>query len=660
MIEEAEHQRREVERLLHEHWGHSSFRAGQWPAVRAALAGEDVLAILPTGGGKSICYQLPGLLGEGLTLVVSPLIALMQDQVAGLQARGMSAAFINSTLSRREIEQRWTDAEFGRYRFLYLAPERLKTERFQARAERLDVSFLAIDEAHCVSEWGHHFRPAYLDIPEARRRLGSPPTIAVTATATPEVRRDITEHLALRGPRQVIKGFDRPNLVWSIFRTENKRAKVLDVVENVPGSGLLYAATRRAVERWTRQLREAGETAAAYHAGLPSEKREAVQTAWLEGEVRMVVATNAFGMGIDKPDVRFVVHVDMPGSLEAYYQEAGRAGRDGEQAYAVLLFHQEDEQTQHALIEGSHPDAGAVRAVYEAACSLAQLPIGAEPEGPVALDLEAIARVTGFGMSRVNVAIDLIERQGTWQTLPVQKHHGLLRFRMSVGQMRRYAGEQANQSLADFLRTLVRTVHADAFSEWWEMDLRILERRSGLERRRLMKGLDFLKNHNVLDWRPPGSSTRVWFAEPRTKHLPVEDRSVRRARRRSEKKLDMMLRYARSVTCRRHFLLSYFGEKSSEQCGTCDICMGRHQAVVITPEDEPVLRHILKQVEQEAPREEWFEDSSVSAKRPDSLVDWLVQEGYLEVEAPFEERFALTDKARSLMEQWKPRSRAER
>ena len=648
--------RAEAEAALRRHWGHDRFRDGQWEAIEAVLDGDDVLAILPTGGGKSVCYQVPAVLNEGLTLVVSPLIALMQDQVAGLKARGVAAAFINSTLSAREIDQRWTDAEFGRYRLLYVAPERLQTDVFLARAERLKVSLLAVDEAHCISEWGHHFRPSYLQIAEARARLGNPPTMAVTATATPDVRRDIVRHLALRSPRQVVKGFDRPNLVWSLFRTENKSAKVLEVVRGVPGSGVVYAATRRGTEEWAARLEGEGASAAAYHGGLKSDVRARRQEAWLRGETRLMVATNAFGMGIDKADVRFVIHVDVPGTLEAYYQEAGRAGRDGKAAYAVLLFQSGDEATQRALIEDGYPDAGAIRAVYDAACSLAQVPIGALPDGPVTVDAEKTARVAGLGLGKAKRAVEALIRQEVWQTLPAHRHRGYVRFETSAEAVRRYADGLQNPALARFVDALLRTIHADAFSDWRDLDVRLLQRRTGLERDRLVKGLAFLEERGLLRWQPPGAATLVQFAEPRTARLPVDDVAVRRARRRAERQLDHMLRYARSVTCRRRFLLAYFGEASPERCGRCDVCLGRHRAVVVTPADEPVMRHLLDQIGQGTPRDAWFEN--VEAPPPhhlDGLLDWLFQEGYLRADDPLEEAYRLTSKAEAFMKQWAPR-----
>jgi ATP-dependent DNA helicase RecQ len=298
--------------LLKRHWGYDEFRPGQWDVIAQVLAGRDALIVLPTGGGKSMCYQLPSLLLDGLTIVVSPLIALMQDQVDALKKRGIAAACLHSQLAPSAIEQIFTDAEFGRYRLLYMAPERFESELFQARASRLKVACLAIDEAHCISEWGYDFRPAYLAIPKAYPLLGHPPVVALTATATPGVRRDIAERLALRDPYRTVQGFDRPNIVWSVFRASDKRARLKDVLSGVPGCGVVYAATRRGVEQWSRQIAGMGVSVSSYHGGMEAQRREAEASTWLGGKTRVMVATNAFGMGIDHPGVRFVVHVDLP------------------------------------------------------------------------------------------------------------------------------------------------------------------------------------------------------------------------------------------------------------------------------------------------------------------------------------------------------------
>lgn len=633
-------------RLLRRRWGYEAFRPGQEEIIDALLQERDVLGVLPTGGGKSVCYQLPALLREGLGLVISPLISLMQDQVDGLRADGIDATFINSTIPKHEVEQRWTDAEHGRYDLLYMAPERLDTDVFRARADRLDVSLLAVDEAHCVSEWGHHFRPDYLKIPEGRALMGEPPTIAVTATATPAVRRDVLRLLEMPEAEEVVRGFDRPNIVWSVFRTEKKWAKLRDVTESVAGSGIVYAATRRATERWARRLRDAGVSAAPYHGQMNGADREARQQAWLDDEVRVMVATNAFGMGIDKPDVRFVVHADVPSSLEAYYQEAGRAGRDGGRAYAVLLFQEPDARTQKALIESSHPTPKEVRSVYDAVCNVGQVPVGSAPDGPLVVDRTAVQKITGFARSKVRTAVELLDRQGAWRRIPRRSHYGLIRFERGAGRIRRYADQLDNRTLGAFVRTLLRLVHADAFSEWWPLDVRRATDRLELSQTRLDRGLSYLEERGLLRWRPPGDALQVELAFPRARKLPVEDQGVQRARDRAETRLQYMLRYARSVLCRRHFLLTYFGEASPVQCEACDVCLGRHDPDAVTPDQEPLLRTILGRVRDEVPRSDWFEDADVPRHEVDELVNWLVEQGYLTLDAPLEGRFALTEEGR--------------
>lgn len=640
----------DARRVLREHWGYDDFRPGQWDIIRPIVEGRDVLAILPTGGGKSICYQVPALLHEGLTLVISPLIALMQDQVAGLQAHGVKATYINSALPRREIEQRWLAAEHGQYRLLYLAPERLSSEAFAARASRMNISMLAVDEAHCISEWGHNFRPSYLQIAAARKHMGAPPTIAVTATATPNVRKDIVEHLALRRPERIVRGFDRPNIVWSVFRTENKRSKVLDILDGVPGSGILYSSTRKGVERWADWLTRRNQSCAFYHGGMEGSVRERVQNGWIRGDQPIMVATNAFGMGIDKPDVRFVIHVDLPGTLEGYYQEAGRGGRDGKTSWATLLYHQGDEETPRMLIEESHPTSKEVRKVYDAVCNLAQLAVGAEMDSPVPVRIGPIARITGFSAGKINTAVTLLARQDTWRVLPQRRHVGLIHFRQPVSVFREYAEGHANASLAEFVRTLLRTVDAGAFSDWREADIRMLARRTGLSLEHLLKGMEYLLKRQLLDWIPPEQVVRVAFLHARSARLPIDGDRVRTARKRAEAQLDQMIRFACTTTCRRHFLLTYFGETVPERCGTCDVCLGRHEAFEPPPLNAPVVQRLLRQIADGKPREEWLEGMRTPAYRVDQLLGWLIGEGYLRQSRPPGGAFELTAKATSILE----------
>ena len=644
---------KEAQAALWFYWGHTEFRPGQAAAIEAAMAGRDVLAILPTGGGKSICYQAPAVVNDGITLVVSPLVALMHDQVNALLARGVRATYIDSTLRPRNIDQRWTDVEFGRYRLVYVSPERLRSEVFLARAERLGITLLAIDEAHCVSTWGHQFRPAYLDIPEVYPLLKHPPVIATTATATPEVRRDIVEHLHLRAPDVIVKGFDRPNITWSLFKTDKKRPQVRSVLKGVPGSGVLYAATRRSVEAWVKWLRAEGHNAVAYHAGLPAAKRSSAQKAWLEDRARIVVATSAFGMGIDKPEVRFVIHVNLPASLEAYYQEAGRAGRDGQRAYAVLIFSPEDENIQRSLIDESHPGGQAIRLVYDAVCNLSQIPIASLPDEPITPDMEALAARTGFRPVRIRRALDLLAEQETWRIAPARKHKGLLRFRLSADELRQYAHGLNNSALAQFVLALLRTVHAEAFSAWKEINLIRLADRVGLSRARLASGMDFLSQQGLLSWREAGVTLR--FNHPRSERLVVDDLAIQRSRRRAERRLDDMLRYTHAARCRRRFLLGYFGEEHAGKCGRCDVCLGRHPAEDIHAHDEPLLREVLEWARSGRPRREWFAEEA-DTEKAQSLTDFLVREGYLKAREG--DAFSLTEKAAALLDQWKPRDDA--
>ncbi len=636
----------EARRALWNRWGYEAFRPGQEAILTPLLDGRSVLGVLPTGGGKSLCYQLPAVLTEGFVLVVSPLISLMQDQVEALRAQGVAATFINSTLRGYEVEQRWTNTEHGQYDLVYMAPERLSTDVFAARAGRLNVSLVAVDEAHCVSEWGHHFRPAYLDIPDARSALGDPPVAAVTATATPPVRRDILELLKIPDAAEVVRGFDRPNIVWSVFRTENKWKRLRAVVEAVNGPGIVYVPTRRAVDRWRGRLTNDGVAAAGYHGGLGAEEREARQTAWIEEDVRVMVATNAFGMGIDKPNVRFVVHTAPPSSLESYYQEAGRAGRDGKRAHAVLLYQPPDAETQASLIDASHPTAVEVRTVYDAVCSVGQVPVGSEPDGPLVVNVEAVLKTTGYSRTKVRTAVDLIDRQGAWSIISQRTHFGLLQFEVPARDVRQYADEVDNQALGTFVRTLLRIVHADAFREWWPLDLRAVEQRTDLGRERLQRGLQYLEERGLLRWQAPGAALRVELAHPRASKLPVDDQAVQNARRRAETRLDHMLRYARAVTCRRYALLTYFGEETAEHCGACDVCLGRHQPDAVTPDEEPVLRHILRQISNGSDRKDWFDDPPVPSYRLDELLGWLVSEGYVTLADPLNGAYRLTDEGK--------------
>ncbi|HIG73861.1 MAG TPA: RecQ family ATP-dependent DNA helicase [Bacteroidetes bacterium] len=630
-------------RALRQSWGYDGFRPGQREAIAAVCAGRDAFAVLPTGGGKSLVYQIPALVRPGVALVVSPLIALMRDQVDALAARGIRAGLAHSGLSLRQQDQLWTDAEHGLYRLVYVTPERLQTDLFQTRAPRLPVSLLAIDEAHCISEWGHDFRPAYREIAAARPLLtsasGEPaPVVAVTATATPEVRRDVIAQLELRDPTVVVRGFDRPNLVWSVHHVENKAQQVRDVFEGVPGAGLVYAGTRRATEEWARRLRRNGIGAEPYHAGLDAETRTAVQRRWLAGETRVVTATSAFGMGIDKPDVRAVVHVALPPTLESYYQEAGRAGRDGERAYCALVLGPADDALPRAMAEGAHPTADQVQAVYAAASSLAGVGLGAQPDGATPVDLGRVAKVAGVTPPLARASLEHLARQGVWSVREPRADRVTLRVAASASALR----GGAEGAMKRFVEALLRTLPPDAFSDWATVALARLAEATGLPPDRTLAGLRFLQQRGSLEMLDPSAGLVLDWAAPRGQRAPVDATALAAGRQRALAGVDRVIAYAESVGCRRQHLLAYFGERAPSRCGRCDVCLGRHAPDVVTPADEADLLSILAHADAGDPRSEWLPEST--PRRRDALTRWLLADGLLALSDPLADRYTLTPK----------------
>ena len=635
-------------------WRFEAFRPGQAEAVAAVLAGRDALAVLPTGGGKSLTYQVPAVVAgpeRAVVLVVSPLVALMRDQVGALARRGVPAAMAHAGLSPREADQLWTDAEFGRYRLVYLTPERLATDLFRARAPRLPVALLAVDEAHCVSEWGHDFRPAYRRIHEARGLLsdadGAPaPVLAVTATATPDVRRDIAEQLGLRDPAVVVRGFDRPNLVWSVTHTADKERCAAALLRetlgtgSTGGAGLVYAGTRAATEAWAARLANAGVRAEAYHAGLAPDARTAVQQRWLSGKTPVLAATSAFGMGIDKPDVRAVVHVALPPTLEAYYQEAGRAGRDGAPAQVALLVAPDDGRVPQRMAETSHPTGPDVQAVYRAAGSLAQIAVGSAPDGPVTLDAARIAAVAGLPLPTVRAAVARLAEAGVWTATTAETP--LVRVAGGPDALRAFAAD-ATPAVAAFVDALLRALPPEAFAAWTPLPLARVAERAGLPHARVLAGLAYLAERGLADVQASGAGTlRLTWAGARTASATIDGPALARSRKRALARLGEVVAYASGVGCRRQHLLAHFGEPAPPRCGRCDVCLGAHRPAAVTPADEPLLRALLGHVGRGDAPAAWL--PGTPAARRDGLLDWLAQEGLVRLDDPLAPLWALTPK----------------
>jgi ATP-dependent DNA helicase RecQ len=558
---------------LRESFGYPGFRPGQERAIASVLTGRDTLVVLPTGGGKSLCYQVPALMLPGLTVVVSPLISLMKDQVDALTGRSLPAAFINSTLTSSQVSDRLARAGRGEIKMLYVAPERFDAGKTAERLRDMGVSLLAVDEAHCISEWGHDFRPSYLRMRTVRERLGAPPTIALTATATPEVRKDIAQQLALRNPSIIVTGFDRTNLHYHVVPTRNdddKDRMLVQTLREHEGLAVVYASTRKNVERIAGVLERAKVKAIAYHAGLDDAHRHEVQDSFMNEHVRAIVATNAFGMGIDKPNVRLVVHHAMPGTLEAYYQEAGRAGRDGNHSECVLLHAFPDRFTHEFFIKGAHPERQMVDAVYSAMQRLV------DANGLTDLTAEEISRhVPGkVGGREVDSALRIMMRGDAIRKESESGSAVHVRLMATPERIKREFPDSLDPHLG-LLRALWRAVGA-RLHDGAVISLDGLPPGfSGAST--AIPLLTTLQARQFLTWDRIGGGTRLTNPKAALSSFPIDWAAIDRRRRADLAKLDAMQKYAYTTGCRRAFVLRYFGDDAGRgACGGCDNCLGLH------------------------------------------------------------------------------------
>jgi ATP-dependent DNA helicase RecQ len=565
----------EARAVLRARFGFPDFRPGQERAVSSVLEKRDTLVVLPTGGGKSVCYQIPAMVLPGLTVVVSPLISLMKDQVDALTARGIPATFVNSTLSSGEVSERMARVTRGEIKLLYLAPERFDVGTAADRLRTVGVSLLAIDEAHCISEWGHDFRPSYLRIAQVREKLGWPQVVALTATATPHVRQDIARQLRLENPETIITGFDRQNLRYHVVPTRTdaeKDAALAATLRDHDGVAIVYASTRRNVEKIAQALERQGITAAAYHAGLDDAHRHAVQDAFMNESVRAIVATNAFGMGIDKPNVRLVVHHAMPGTLEAYYQEAGRAGRDGQPAEVYLLHAFPDRFTHEFFIKGAYPERPLVEKVYERARALA------DKSGAVSLEPGAIAASLPGKVSdrEVESALRLLIQAGAIRSEPESGGRVFVRLLATADRIKRELGADRALQLG-LLRALWR-VAGDSLNDGVPIDLDGLPPGFG-GAAGAMPLLAELERGQFLEWHRLGGGEHVTNPRRPLSAYPLDWSALDRRRKNELSKLDAMQQYAYATGCRRGFVLRYFGDPAAgKDCGGCDNCLGTHDA----------------------------------------------------------------------------------
>ena len=588
----------DIDQTLRDRFGLQAFRPGQREVIAQVLGGKDVLCVMPTGGGKSLCYQLPALLLEGVTLVVSPLIALMKDQVDALLARGLRATLLNSTLDPSEQKTRLDEIMAGRFDLVYVAPERFRSGRFVEAMSRLKPSLLAVDEAHCISEWGHDFRPDYARIGQARRAIGMPPCIALTATATDLVRRDVADQLGLRDPQQFVTGFDRPNLSYRVVETRkepDKLAALAAALERSPGPAIVYASSRKRVEEVGRFLRsQMHRDAEIYHAGLDRDRRSAAQERFMGGDAEVVVATNAFGMGVDKANVRAVVHYNMPGTLEAYYQEAGRAGRDGLNAECTLLYAQGDRFLQEMFINNEYPPADMIYQVYEYLRTL-----DADPIELTQTEIKEAIRAEQPD-SAVGTALRLLESAGALERFRPRENMAIVRVNAEPDEPRLADRVSPQAHIQRVVAIGVDGLVNRRFGEPVYFHPDEFAATLGLDRSALTRALKHLASEHPLDYVPPfrGNAVRINDRKVKAREVPIDFRSLAERKDQEYEKLERMIRYATSPTCRRAYILGYFGDVEHAGCGRCDRCedAGGGPASVGRPIDTEAGREVLLKV----------------------------------------------------------------
>lgn len=558
---------------LKEYFGYEDFRRGQWEVISAALDGKDVLALMPTGGGKSLCFQLPALMKEGIAVVITPLIALMKDQVLNLSKRGIRAIAIHMGMSRHEVELALNNAAYGDYKFLYISPERLATALFQSYLPLLSISYLVVDEAHCISQWGYDFRPDYLNIARVREQTDAP-VIALTATATQSTAEDIMDRLSYQGRSfELVKtSFKRDNLYYIVRRCEDKLGKMADICRKVPGTGIIYVRSRRRCEEISAFLNASGIVSSFYHAGLSNALRAQRQEAWIGGKLRVVVCTNAFGMGIDKPDVRFVVHYDIPDSPEAYYQEAGRGGRDGKPSYAVLLWNERDIQRIAQIGTVSFPDLEYIERIYHLVHFFYDIPYDTGKGRELRFDLEEFCKRYRLERSKTFYAMKYIEREGHWTM--ADKVDIPTRIQIVLSRVQLYEVNLESVQMKQVLIEMMRR-YTDIFAYPVKVEEDLLCSVVGTSLSQLRQIFYKLSLNHVVKYIPAATSDVIFLNHNhlQPKNVALSPDRYRRLKSSYEQRSSAMLEYAREDSlCRSRFLLDYFGEKNSPDCGVCDVC----------------------------------------------------------------------------------------
>jgi len=562
----------DVQHILNQYWGHDEFRPLQKEIIESVLSGKDTLAILPTGGGKSVCFQVPSLAQKGICIVVSPLIALMKDQVENLKKRNVPALLIHSGMKKADVIQTLKNASHDYFKFLYVSPERLETSLFNEYLPGLNVNLIAVDEAHCISQWGYDFRPSYLKIAELRNELPGVPVLALTASATEEVQLDIIERLKFRSPNIFKQSFERKNLSYSVFKVESKLAKLVDIASKIAGSAIVYCKSRKRTNQIKDLLQMHGIPSTNYHAGLKQEDRNQRQKNWIENKVRVIVCTNAFGMGIDKPDVRLVVHVDVPDCLENYYQESGRAGRDGKKSYAVLLYHEKDIAELNGLHAIRFPSEQQIKNIYGAVVNFLQIPSYTGQYKSYNFRFDEFIRNFKLNSNEALYALKALESDGWLEFNERNFSPSTLVFTTSKRELHEFQKSYPQQE--PLLTTLLRSYEGifDFPSFISEATIARLMKKDEVE---IKKQLRTIASFGIVSYTAQNEEPQIIFKKNR---VPVQDLTLNKTlyNKRKEsfkRRVETITSYAKENTCRSRFISYYFGDKTAKDCGICDNCL---------------------------------------------------------------------------------------